>query len=318
MAELQRVNSPELDSILGEKFSVLNDGFVRVVDYCGADESIVQAARVSCGKGTKQALEDEELIRYLLRHHHETPFEMCYIKFHVRVPMDCWRQWIRHRISSVSERSSRYSIVDDGAQQAGIDGWRAQARTNKQGSSGFFEKEDGEICSQDEKDLHEKSMEIYNKRINMGMAREQARKDLPLCSYTEAYWEVNLRSLFNFLFLRMDSHAQYEIRQYANIIAENIVSKWVPVAWKAFQDYQLNAMTLSAIDIELINIKSGLERFNRAVEIGWIDKEFADNYKTNKLTEKLPFNLERKEFNEKAKRLGLKDPFYLNILGLKE
>jgi len=220
--------------------------------------------------------------------------------------------------NSVNERSSRYSIIDDGAQQAGVDGWRVQARTNKQGSSGFFEKEDGEICSQDEKDLHEKSMEIYNKRINMGMAREQARKDLPLCSYTEAYWEVNLRSLFNFLFLRMDSHAQYEIRQYANIIAENIVSKWVPVAWKAFQDYQLNAMTLSAIDIELINIKSGLERFKKAIEIGWIDKKFSDNYKTNKLTEKLPFNLERKEFNEKAKRLGLKDPFYLNILGLKD
>ena len=318
MAEIQRVNSPELDSILGDKFPVLNDGFIRVVDYSGADESIVQAARVSCGKGTKKSLEDEELIRYLMRHHHGTPLEMCHIKFHVRVPMDCWRQWIRHRISSVNERSSRYSIIDDGAQRAGDNGWRVQAKTNKQGSGDFFDKDIGTQFSIEETELHARAMEIYNNRVEQGMAREQARKDLPLCSYTEAYWEVNLRSLLNFLFLRMDSHAQYEIRQYANVIGNEIVSKWVPVAWRGFQDYQQKALTLSAIEVEMIKMESDIERFHKAVEIGWVPEEFADKFKTGDLVGKVPFNLERKEFSAKAKQLGLKDPFYFIHLGLKE
>ncbi len=242
-----------LEDILGTPFKVLDDGFIRVVDYMGSDESIVQAARVSYGKGTKKISEDRGLIRYLLRHQHTTPFEMCEIKLHVRVPMDCWRQWIRHRTANVNEYSTRYSLAIDASQRAGDTLWRMQSKDNKQGSEGFFDAETGKKFSQQELELQNLSRSVYEERVNAGMAREQARKDLPLSTYTEAYWKVDLHNLLHFLWLRMDSHAQYEIRAYANVIGNDIVKRWVPFAWEAFQDYKINASALSGIEIGIIN-----------------------------------------------------------------
>jgi thymidylate synthase (FAD) len=246
---LKRTNVAEIDKILGHQFKVLDDGFIRVVDYMGSDESIVQAARVSFGKGTKRINEDKGLIRYLLRHMHTTPFEMCEIKLHVRVPMDCWRQWIRHRTANVNEYSTRYSIAIDSMQKTKINEWRKQSVTNKQGSGVFLEETIGKILSEKEEFIHQQIQEIYEERINSGVAREQARKDLPLSTYTEAYWKIDLHNLFHFLALRMHNHAQLEIRSYANIIGNEIVSKWCPLAWDAFKSYRLKSLRFSEVEI---------------------------------------------------------------------
>ena len=250
--EIVRVESNKLNNILGHKFKVLDDGFVRVVDYMGSDESIVQAARVSYGKGTKKLSEDRGLIRYLMRHYHTTPLEMCEIKLHIRVPMDCWRQWIRHRTANVNEYSTRYSIAIDSAQKTNKAEWRKQSSINKQGSGEHLDANIGNILSEKENLLHKKFREVYEERIDNDVAREQARKDLPLSTYTEAYWKIDLHNLFHFLVLRMDSHAQFEIRSYANIIGNEIVSKWCPIAWEAFKDYRLNAFNLSEIEVNVL------------------------------------------------------------------
>jgi thymidylate synthase (FAD) len=250
--KITRVNVPALDNILGKQFKVLDDGFVRVVDYMGSDESIVQAARVSYGKGTKKLSEDRGLIRYLLRHLHTTPFEMCEIKLHVRVPMDCWRQWIRHRTANVNEYSTRYSLAIDSAQKTNKNEWRKQSKTNKQGSDDFLDENTGNILSEREQILHQTIRDIYEERISQDVAREQARKDLPLSTYTEAYWKIDLHNLFHFLALRMDSHAQYEIRSYATIIGNEIVSQWCPLSWEAFKTYTLNSFNLSEIEINVL------------------------------------------------------------------
>jgi len=250
--ELTRPSSPELDKLIGHAFPVLDDGFVRLVDYMGNDSSIVQAARVSYGDGTRKVSEDRALIRYLLRHQHTTPFEMCILKLHVRVPMDTWRQWIRHRTASVNEYSTRYSIAIDRAQMTPADAWRQQAQDNKQGSSGYFAAADGEKFSAAEQELHHLSKEVYQQRLDAGVAREQARKDLPLSTYTEAFWQIDLHNLLHFLALRMDSHAQLEIRRYAETIGEKIVKQWVPVTWEAFQDYRFGQMNLSRQEQELL------------------------------------------------------------------
>lgn len=249
---ITRVKVPALDNILGKQFKVLDDGFVRVVDYMGSDESIVQAARVSYGKGTKKLSEDRGLIRYLLRHLHTTPFEMCEIKLHVRVPMDCWRQWIRHRTANVNEYSTRYSLAIDSAQKTKKNEWRKQSKTNKQGSDDFLDENTGNLLSEKEQNLHQIIRDIYEERISKDVAREQARKDLSLSTYTEAYWKIDLHNLFHFLALRMDSHAQYEIRSYANIIGNEIVGQWCPLSWEAFKTYRLNSFNLSEIEIDIL------------------------------------------------------------------
>lgn len=232
-----------------EEIKVLDDGFVRYVDHMGTDASIVQAARVSYGSGTKQVSDDKNLIRYLMRFYHESPLEMCEIKFHIRIPMDAHRQLVRHRTASINEVSSRYSIVDDAMQKA--DNWRLQSKSNKQGSDGFCSQQDAELFTWQESELHQKAREIYEFRLSKGMAREQARKDLILCTYTELYWKCDLRNILNFLALRMDAHAQYEIRCYANAIAQ-FVEKLYPITWQAFLDYRLNSMKLTSLDIETI------------------------------------------------------------------
>ena len=304
--KVKRPRAPKLDKILGKPFKVLDDGFVRVVDYMGTDESIVQAARVSYGKGTKKVHEDRGLIRYLMRHRHTTPFEMCEIKLHVRVPMDCWRQWIRHRTANVNEYSTRYSEAIDAAQTTPHDEWRLQVAANRQGSGEFLDKNVGEYLTKRERELQETAREIYEERLSKGVAREQARKDLPLSTYTESYWKIDLHNLFHFLSLRMDAHAQLEIRSYANIIGNEIVARWCPIAWEAFVDYRLNALFLTRLDTEILaQVSQGnLEEAKRiASENGWLS-----------IGKKGPKrNREREELEAKLTALGLPVPWQNDV-----
>lgn len=260
---------------LGDSFNVLNDGFIRVVDTMGSDESIVQAARVSYGKGTKKISEDRALIRYLMRHRHTTPFEMCEIKLHVRVPMDTWRQWIRHRTANVNEYSTRYSIAIDETQTTEPTEWREQTAFNRQGSGEFLPTDTGEVLSQEEEAFRKQARDLYNRRLEQGVAREQARKDLLLSTYTEAYWKIDLHNLLHFLSLRMDSHAQKEIRAYADVIGYEIVKPWCPITWDAFLDYRLNSINLSAKDlriIQAINTSGTEEALEQLISLKWIKK----------------------------------------------
>ena len=242
------VNSEIIEQLRWKKLPVLNDGFVCLVDVMGDDSSVVQAARVSYGEGTKKVSDDRTLIRYLLRHRHTTPFEMAEIKILVRVPMDCWRQWIRHRMASVNEYSTRYSVAIDSAQSTPADAWRSQAEQNRQGSGQSLATEIGATLSEDERHLHEEARRIYDARLAAGVAREQARKDLPLATYTEAYWKIDLHNLLHFLALRMDAHAQEEIRLYATTIGQEIVRPLFPIVWEAFEDYRLGGGTLSRLE----------------------------------------------------------------------
>ena len=235
-----------------KKFSVLSDGFVCLADVMGDDSSIVQAARVSYGIGTKHTSNDRTLIRYLMRHRHTTPFEMAEIKLMVRVPMDCWRQWIRHRTANVNEYSTRYSEAIDSMDKTNIGKWRKQSKTNKQGSDEYLAWEQDDYLSRCENALHDHAKSVYKERLASGVAREQARKDLPLSTYTEAYWKIDLHNMLHFLSLRMDPHAQLEIRSYAEIIGREIVAKLFPFTWEAFEDYRLNAMCLSDMDQSMI------------------------------------------------------------------
>ncbi len=298
---LERPIVQGLDEVLGKPFKVLDDGFIRVVDYMGSDESIVQAARVSYGKGTKKIHEDRGLIRYLMRHHHTTPFEMCEIKFHVRVPMDCWRQWIRHRMANVNEYSTRYSVAIDSAQTTPEDEWRFQASGNRQGSSGFADADTGKDLSEKERELQRLTRELYDERLAKGIAREQARKDLPLSTYTEAYWKIDLHNLLHFLMLRMDAHAQYEIRKYAEVMWHEIVAKWCPLAWEAFMDYRVNSSGFTRLEMEIVQeiMKNSTEAaINLAKSFGWIKEDGA-----------VKRNREREEFEAKLLKLNMKIPW---------
>ena len=241
----------QVNELRWEKFPVLNDGFVCLVDVMGDDSSVVQAARVSYGEGTKKVSDDRTLIRYLLRHRHTTPFEMAEIKFLVRVPMDCWRQWIRHRTANINEYSTRYSLAIDAAQTTPVDEWRTQAESNRQGSGDPLSTELGQKFTDQETELQNQMRSVYQERIDSGVAREQARKDLPLATYTEAYWKIDLHNL-HFLALRMDSHAQQEIRDYATTIGEQIIAPLFPVVWEAFQDYRMQSMFLTKMDVEVV------------------------------------------------------------------
>jgi len=245
-------NQAEADRLRWKKFPVLDDGFVCLVDVMGDDQSVVQAARVSYGEGTKKVSDDRGLIRYLLRHRHTTPFEMAEIKLLVRVPMDCWRQWIRHRTANVNEYSTRYSLAIDAAQTTPPDEWRTQAAGNRQGSGEPLDAETGARLSKSEAEFQERARQLYEERIELGVAREQARKDLPLSTYTEAYWKIDLHNLLHFLALRMDSHAQWEIRSYATTIGQQIIAPLFPIVWEAFIDYRLEAMFLTRLERDLI------------------------------------------------------------------
>ncbi len=301
--KLPRPRVDALDEILGKPFKVLDDGLIRVVDYMGDDAAVVQAARVSYGAGTKKTSDDRGLIRYLLRHRHTTPFEMCELKLHVRVPMDAWRQWIRHRMASVNETSTRYSIAIEGTQKTAPEQWRIQAVDNKQGSSGWLDTEAGADLTNQEADFHDTARNLYNERLELGIAREQARKDLPLCTYTEAYWKMDLHNLLHFLALRMDPHAQQEIREYANIIGREIVARWVPLTWEAFEDYRMGAKVFSRIEYGIIAAVGAHDLDKaRAIarEAGWL--------KIGK-TGKMLRNRERQELETKLEQLNLVVPW---------
>jgi len=237
-----------LQTLRWKKFPVLDDGFVALVDCMGDDGSVVQAARVSYGEGTRKVSDDRQLIRYLLRHAHTTPFEMAELKFVVRVPMDCWRQWIRHRTASVNEYSTRYSLAIDSMQTTTDGEWRTQATSNRQGSAGLLDAAAGTKMTVAETELQGLARKVYEERLEAGIAREQARKDLPLSTYTEAYWKIDLHNLLHFLALRMDTHAQLEIRRYSETIGNEIVKPLFPLVWEAFLDYRVEAMRLTKLD----------------------------------------------------------------------
>ena len=237
-----------LETLRWKKFPVLDDGFVALVDCMGDDGSVVQAARVSYGEGTRKVSDDRQLIRYLMRHAHTTPFEMAELKFVVRVPMDCWRQWIRHRTASVNEYSTRYSLAIDSMQTTADGEWRTQATSNRQGSAGLLDTAAGTKMTVAETELQGLARKVYEERLEAGIAREQARKDLPLSTYTEAYWKIDLHNLLHFLALRMDAHAQLEIRRYSETIGHEIVKPLFPLVWEAFLDYRVEAMRLTKLD----------------------------------------------------------------------
>jgi len=300
---LTRPTVPALDECLGVPFRVLDDGFVRVLDYMGDDSSVVQSARISYGVGTKRVQEDRGLIRYLMRHMHTTPFEMCELKLHVRVPMDAWRQWIRHRTASVNEYSTRYSVAIDASQTTPSNEWRAQSSTNRQGSGDNLSEDTGAQLSAAERSIQEHARQVYEERIAAGVAREQARKDLPLSTYTEAYWKCDLHNLLHFLNLRMDEHAQYEIRAYANTIAEEIVAKWVPLVWEAFLDYRRHGLQLSRIEAEVIHaLNSGDIEGARSLAT-------KNGLLTVRKTGELAPNRERADLEIKLRALGLVPPW---------
>lgn len=242
----------ENKDFLGKEYKCLDHGFVRLVDYMGDDSSIVQAARVSYGKGTKTVREDRFLIRYLMRHRHTTPFEMVEFKFHVKLPIFVARQWIRHRTANVNEYSGRYSEMKDEFYLPEPEQLRPQSKTNRQGrSEEIIETETADKIRSEMKETQEMLFDKYTGLLDTGLARELARINLPLSNYTEWYWKIDLHNLFHFLKLRIDPHAQYEIRVFAEKMGE-IVKQIVPVAWEAFEDYMLNSVHFSGLELKVM------------------------------------------------------------------
>jgi thymidylate synthase (FAD) len=283
---LDRPSVEALDAILGAPTHVLDHGFVRVIDYMGDEAAIVQAARVSYGAGTKTKSDDRGLIRYLMRHHHTTPFEMCEIKLHMKLPIFVARQWIRHRTASVNEHSARYSILANEFFVPDPMELQRQSLTNKQGRDGMFSEEVSSAMSETIRHHSAGSYQLYEELLHgwpwfnedgdryvipdnpfvpdrveqrepheagHGMARELARMVLPVNAYTEWYWKVDLHNLLHLLRLRCDSHAQTEIRAYADVIAL-VVQEWLPNVWDAFEEYQTKALTFSASEAEIVKL----------------------------------------------------------------
>ena len=261
--ETSRVTVPELEKILYQPISVLDHGFVRVIDYMGDDSAIVQSARVSYGKGTKKISNDQNLIKYLMRHRHSTPFEMCEIKFHIKLPIFIARQWIRHRTANVNEYSARYSILDKEFYIPSIENIAAQSSVNNQGRGEVLSSEEASnvisILKADaeqtyanyESLLNESSEGAVLDKNKAGVARELARMNLTLNTYTQWYWKIDLNNLLHFLALRADDHAQYEIKVYADAMLD-IVKKWVPITYSAFDDYRVGGTELSAKEVNFL------------------------------------------------------------------
>ncbi len=261
--ETRRATVPRLEAILYEPLPVLDHGFIRVVDYMGDDAAIVQAARVSYGRGTRKVSEDQGLINYLLRHRHTTPFEMCEIKYHVKLPIFVARQWIRHRTANVNEYSARYSILDKEFYIPNPEHLAVQATTNRQGRGAVLEAEAAQrvldLLRRDAENAYAGYAELLNEDesgspidpAQPGLARELARINLSLGFYTQWYWKTDLHNLMHFLALRADTHAQYEIRAYAEVMLETL-ARWVPIAHAAFLEYRMNAATISATGISVI------------------------------------------------------------------
>ena len=259
----KRVIAPELEEVLYEAIPILDHGFIRVIDYMGNDNSIVQAARVSYGKGTKKVNTDSGLIKYLMRHWHSTPFEMCEIKYHIKLPIFIARQWIRHRTANVNEYSARYSILDKEFYLPNKENLAAQSKNNRQGRgdviSGTQAQEVLNLLKNDAERTYNNYEEMLNERYDgsiidenkTGLARELARMNLTLNTYTQWYWKTDLLNLMNFLRLRADHHAQYEIRAYADAML-NTLKKWVPITYDAFMDYRVGGTEVSSKGKEVI------------------------------------------------------------------
>jgi thymidylate synthase (FAD) len=240
---MRRVSVPEADREIGVRRPVLSHGFVALVDYMGDDSAIVQAARVSYGRGTKSVRDDRGLIRYLMRHRHTTPFEMVEFKFLVRLPIYVARQWIRHRTGSVNEYSARYSVVPDEYEVPSLDEVRHQSKLNRQGRGDPLPPEVGDRFRTDLDQVSKEAYAAYTRALDAGVARETARLLLPVAFYTQWYWKTNLHNLFHFLSLRLDAHAQEEIRLYAAELAR--IGRLVcPVAFEAFEEYQVEGIGL--------------------------------------------------------------------------
>ncbi len=297
----KRTVSGELEKILYEAIPVLDHGFIRVVDYMGNDTSIVQAARVSYGKGTKKVSTDSGLIKYLMRHRHSTPFEMCEIKYHVKLPIFVARQWIRHRTANVNEYSARYSILDKEFYLPAKENLAAQSQNNRQGRGKVINGEHADaildILKKDAERTYKNYEEMLNERFDGttidnkkdGLARELARMNLTLNTYTQWYWKTDLLNLLNFLNLRADSHAQYEIRAYADAMLET-VKKWVPMTFESFMDYRVGGIEISAKG------KSIIQKLIKGEEIRIEDS-----------------GLSKREWNELMETLDLKNKNNINL-----
>ncbi|MDZ4135563.1 MAG: FAD-dependent thymidylate synthase [Paracoccaceae bacterium] len=250
-----RAVSDGMEAHLYRAHDVLDHGFIRVIDYMGDDAAIVQAARVSYGAGTKHVQNDEGLIRYLMRHWHSTPFEMCEIKLHVKLPVFVARQWIRHRTANVNEYSARYSILDREFYIPAPEQLAAQSVVNNQGRGQVLQGEEAarvlEILKSDAGRAYDNYEAMLSQDGQQGLARELARMNLPANIYTQWYWKVDLHNLFHFLRLRADAHAQYEIRVYADEICK-VVADWVPLAYRAFEDYRMGGVTFSAKAVDCV------------------------------------------------------------------
>ena len=269
----KRVVAPELENILYDAIPILDHGFIRVIDYMGDDSSIVQAARVSYGKGTKKVSTDSGLIKYLMRHWHSTPFEMCEIKYHVKLPIFIARQWIRHRTANVNEYSARYSILDKEFYLPEPNHLAAQSKNNRQGRGDILQGEQAKKVLDLLKGDAERTYDNYEKMLNErydgsiidenqdGLARELARMNLTLGTYTQWYWKTDLLNLMNFLRLRADHHAQYEIRAYADAMLDTL-KKWVPITYDAFLDYRVGGTEVSSKGKEVLKKLIGGENID--------------------------------------------------------
>jgi len=258
-----RATVPALEEILYQPLPVLDHGFVRVIDYMGDDAAIVQAARVSYGKGTKQVRQDSGLINYLMRHRHSTPFEMCEIKYHVKLPVFVARQWIRHRTANVNEYSARYSVLDNEFYIPAPENLAAQSAANRQGRGAVLEGAEAarvlDLLKQDSARCYDHYEEMLNEgqdgagidESRDGLARELARMNLPLNIYTQWYWKCDLHNLLHFISLRADPHAQYEIRVYADAMLET-VRRWVPITAEAFENHAMSGVKLSGPALEAV------------------------------------------------------------------
>jgi thymidylate synthase (FAD) len=262
-----RAVSEGMEAHLYRAHPVLDHGFVRVIDYMGDDAAIVQAARVSYGAGTKHVQNDEGLIRYLMRHWHSTPFEMCEIKLHVKLPVFVARQWIRHRTANVNEYSARYSILDREFYIPAPDQLAAQSTINNQGRGAVLDGAEAarvlDLLKSDAAQMYDHYEAMLSQDGQQGLARELARMNLPMNIYTQWYWKTDLHNLFHFLRLRADAHAQYEIRVYAEAIAA-CVKDWVPLAYAAFEDYRMGGVTLSAKAIAVLKRRLAGEAVDQA------------------------------------------------------
>ncbi len=272
-----RPSVPALEALLFTAIPVLDHGFIRVIDYMGDDAAVVQAARVSYGRGTRKTSEDEALIRYLMRHWHSTPFEMCEIKYHVKLPIFVARQWIRHRTANVNEYSARYSILDKEFYIPAPEHLAAQSADNRQGRGAVLEGEAAarvlNLLRQDAEQTFAHYEEMLDE-TGPSLARELARMNLTLNTYTQWYWKTDLHNLFHFLRLRADAHAQYEIRVYAEAMLET-VKAWVPLSYAAFTDYRLGAVTFSAKMLEILRRMLSGEMVDQAAS-GLSRREWAE------------------------------------------